>query len=57
MEGALSDPDLPCGGCTEGAVHRMPARPLTKWVYMMFGRGAVLDGIAGMAYATLQSFL
>jgi hypothetical protein len=35
----------------------MPARPLTKWVYMMFGRGAVLDGIAGMAYATLQSFL
>jgi hypothetical protein len=34
----------------------MPARPLIKWMYMMFGRGAVLDGAAGLAYATLQSF-
>jgi glycosyltransferase involved in cell wall biosynthesis len=36
--------------------YRMPARPLLKWIYMMFVRGAVLDGPAGVMYATLQSF-
>jgi len=36
--------------------YRMPARPLLKWIYMMFVRGAVLDGAAGVMYATLQSF-
>ena len=36
--------------------YRMPARPLLKWLYMMFVRGAVLDGTAGVMYATLQSF-
>jgi glycosyltransferase involved in cell wall biosynthesis len=36
--------------------YRMPARPLLKWMYMMFVRGAVLDGPAGVMYATLQSF-
>lgn len=36
--------------------YRMPARPLLKWIYMMFVRGAVLDGRAGVMYATLQSF-
>jgi glycosyltransferase involved in cell wall biosynthesis len=36
--------------------YRMPARPLMKWMYMMFVRGAVLDGAAGVMYATLQSF-
>ena len=36
--------------------YRMPARPLIKWFYMMFVRGAVLDGAAGIMYATLQSF-
>jgi glycosyltransferase involved in cell wall biosynthesis len=35
--------------------YRMPARPLIKWCYMMFVRGAVLDGRAGITYATLQS--
>ena len=35
--------------------YRMPARPLLKWMYMMFVRGAVLDGAAGVMYATLQS--
>jgi glycosyltransferase involved in cell wall biosynthesis len=35
--------------------YRMPARPLIKWAYMMFGRGAVLDGPAGIAYANLQA--
>lgn len=34
----------------------LPARPLLKWLYMMFIRGAVLDGPAGVMYATLQSF-
>jgi glycosyltransferase involved in cell wall biosynthesis len=36
--------------------YRLPARPLLKWMYMMFVRGAVLDGAAGVMYATLQSF-
>ena len=36
--------------------YRMPARALLKWIYMMFVRGAVLDGAAGVMYATLQSF-
>ncbi len=34
---------------------RMPFRPVLKWCYMMFVRGAVLDGSAGWSYATLQS--
>lgn len=34
---------------------RLPARPLIKWLYMMFVRGAVLDGYAGVTYSTLQS--
>jgi hypothetical protein len=36
--------------------YALPGRPLIKWVYMMFIRGAVLDGHAGVMYATLQSF-
>jgi len=39
--------------------YRMPARPLRpiiKWLYMVFLRGAVLDGRAGITYATLQAF-
>lgn len=36
--------------------YRLPARPLIKWCYMMFVRGALLDGHAGVMYATLQSF-
>ena len=35
---------------------KLPARPLLKWCYMMFFRGAILDGAAGITYATLQSF-
>jgi glycosyltransferase involved in cell wall biosynthesis len=35
--------------------YRMPGRPLIKWCYMMFLRGAILDGAAGITYATLQS--
>jgi glycosyltransferase involved in cell wall biosynthesis len=36
--------------------YELPARPLIKWFYMMFIRGALLDGYAGMMYATLHSF-
>lgn len=36
--------------------YRMPARPLVKWCYMMFVRGAILDGRVGLAYANLQAF-
>ncbi|MBW4037892.1 MAG: glycosyltransferase family 2 protein [Acidobacteria bacterium] len=36
--------------------YRLPARPAIKWCYMMFVRGALLDGYAGVMYATLQSF-
>ncbi len=36
--------------------YRLPGRPLIKWLYMMFVRGALLDGTAGVTYATLQSF-
>lgn len=35
--------------------YRMPARPLIKWLYMMFVRGAILDGRAGITYANLQT--
>lgn len=36
--------------------YRLPGRSLIKWCGMMFVRGAVLDGTAGIAYATLHSF-
>jgi len=35
--------------------YRMPARPLIKWIYMLFVRGAILDGRAGIAYSNLQA--
>jgi glycosyltransferase involved in cell wall biosynthesis len=36
--------------------YRLPGRPLIKWLYMVFIRRAILDGAAGLTYATLQSF-
>jgi glycosyltransferase involved in cell wall biosynthesis len=36
--------------------YRLPARPLIKFAYMVLFRLAVLDGIAGLTYATLQSY-
>jgi glycosyltransferase involved in cell wall biosynthesis len=36
--------------------YRLPARPLTKWLYMIIVRRAFLDGRAGITYAFLQSF-
>ena len=36
--------------------YKLPLRPLIKWLYMMFIRGAILDGKAGFHYAMMQSF-
>ncbi len=35
--------------------YTLPARPLLRWAYLMFARGGVLDGRAGVIYATLQA--
>jgi glycosyltransferase involved in cell wall biosynthesis len=35
--------------------YRLPARPLIKWLYMVFVRRAILDGWAGITYANLQA--
>jgi glycosyltransferase involved in cell wall biosynthesis len=54
---AFRDPDFHTRRLHQKALfYRMPGRPLIKWLYMMFVRGAILDGSAGLAYATLQSF-
>lgn len=36
--------------------YKLPGRPLIKWMYMVFVRRAILDGYAGLTYATLQAF-
>lgn len=33
----------------------LPARPLLRWAYLMFVRRGLLDGRAGLIYATLQA--
>ncbi len=33
----------------------LPGRPALRWIYLLFVRGGVLDGKAGMVYATLQA--
>ena len=54
---ALSDPDFHTRRIHQKAIfYRLPARPLIKWLYMVFYRRAILDGAAGLTYATLQSF-
>ncbi len=51
------DPDFHTRRLHQKALfYQLPGRPLIKWSYMMFVRGALLDGPAGIAYATLQSF-
>lgn len=53
---ALRDPDFHTRRLHQKALfYRLPGRPLIKWLYMMFLRGAILDGAAGVTYATLQS--
>ncbi len=54
---ALRDPDFHMRRLHQKAIfYRLPARPLLKWLYMVVVRGGVLDGMAGLTYATLQSF-
>jgi len=53
---ALRGPDFHTRRLHQKALfYRTPGRPLIKWLYMMFLRGAILDGAAGVTYATLQS--
>ena len=35
--------------------YTLPGRPILRWAYLMFARGGVLDGKAGVIYATLQA--
>jgi glycosyltransferase involved in cell wall biosynthesis len=57
----VSLPQLFQGDFNERRVHqkrffyRLPGRPIIKWLYMVLGRRAFLDGMPGMTYATLQS--
>jgi glycosyltransferase involved in cell wall biosynthesis len=56
LKAALSDPDFHIRRLHQKAIfYRLPGRPVIKWLYMMFLRGAILDGPAGFTYATLQS--
>ena len=53
---ALRDPDFHTRRLHQKALfYKLPGRPLIKWCYMMFLRGAILDGAAGFTYATLQA--
>jgi hypothetical protein len=53
---ALREPDFHTRRLHQKALfYRMPGRPLLKWLYMVVGRRAFLDGAAGLTYATLQS--
>ncbi len=57
LRAALRHPDFHTRRLHQKAIfYRLPGRPLIKWLYMMFVRGALLDGAAGLTYATLQSF-
>jgi len=56
LKTALRDPDFHTRRLHQKAIfYRLPGRPLIKWLYMVFLRGAILDGAAGLTYATLQS--
>lgn len=57
LRAALKDPDFHTRRLHQKALfYRLPSRPILKWLYMMFIRGAILDGAAGITYATLQAF-
>jgi glycosyltransferase involved in cell wall biosynthesis len=54
---AFRDPDFHTRRLHQKAIfYRLPGRPLLKWLYMVLLRGAILDGSAGLTYATLQAF-
>jgi glycosyltransferase involved in cell wall biosynthesis len=53
---ALTDKDFHKRRLHQKAIfYRMPGRPLLKWLYMVFVRGAFLDGRPGLTYARLQA--
>ena len=53
---ALRDPDFSTRRLHQKALfYRLPGRPVVKWLYMMVVRRSLLDGWAGLTYATLQS--
>ncbi len=57
LRAALFDADFHTRRQHQKAIfYLIPGRPLIKWLYMMFVRGAVLDGAAGVTYATMQAF-
>lgn len=39
----------------KGLFYKIPFRPLIKWLYIVIGRRAFLDGKAGIVYASLQA--
>ena len=39
----------------KGLFFQLPARPLLKWMYMVFWRRAFFDGRVGLIYSTLQA--
>ncbi|TMI74320.1 MAG: glycosyltransferase family 2 protein [Bacteroidetes bacterium] len=39
----------------KGLFYKVPGRPFIKWLYMVIGRKAFLDGMTGITYATLQA--
>ena len=39
----------------KGLFYKLPFRPLIKWLYIVIGRRAFLDGRAGITYASLQA--
>jgi glycosyltransferase involved in cell wall biosynthesis len=54
---ALRDPDFHTRRRHQKALfYKLPGRPLIKWLYLAIWRGGLLDGSAGLAYATLQAF-
>jgi glycosyltransferase involved in cell wall biosynthesis len=57
LRAALTHPDFHHRRRHQKAIfYRLPARPLLKWLYLVLVRGAILDGIPGLTYATLQAF-
>ena len=57
LTAALTGPDFHHRRQHQKAIfYRLPFRPVLKFLYMVFIRGAWLDGRAGIMYAALQSF-
>jgi glycosyltransferase involved in cell wall biosynthesis len=53
---AIFGPDFHSRRIAQKAIfYKLPGRPIIKWLYLMFARGAVLDGSAGIMYSTLQA--